>query len=251
MKCFSTGSNFRGFLSSARQISAAAREADFFGDRPGGGAGIFGGGDRPADDQVAGTRTNGLGGRGHPRLVVQRRVCRPHSRHHNQEFRPAGPAYRLCLLRGGDHAVKPSLFCQQRKSDYAGRGRAGNTDAPEGRFVHARQYRNAQQRGGLFLTGQGFARGTHHGEPAQRMDVDQAHLGEVRSGGHGAGHRVGNIVKLEIEEDFEAQARDFFDRSRAFRCEELQANLEQARRTAKATRQGAGRPQAVKVQGYD
>ncbi len=83
------------------------------------------------------------------------------------------------------------------------------------------------------------------------MDVDQADLWEVRSGGHGTGHRSGNIVKLEIEEDFEAQARDFFDRSRAFRCEELQANLEEARRTAKATRQGAGRPEAVNVQGYN
>ena len=83
------------------------------------------------------------------------------------------------------------------------------------------------------------------------MDVDQADLGEVRSGGNSASHGIGDVVKLEIEEDFEAQARDFLDRSRAFRCEELQAYLEKARRTAKATRQGAGRPQAVNVQGYD
>jgi hypothetical protein len=83
------------------------------------------------------------------------------------------------------------------------------------------------------------------------MDIHQADLGEARSGGHGAGHGIGDIVKLKIEEYFEAQAREFFNRSRAFRCEELQANLEKARRTAKATRQGAGRPQAVKVQGYD
>src|SRR5271154_3999204 len=84
---------------------------------------------------------------------------------------------------------------------------------------------------------------------AERVDIDQADLGEVRGGGDGAGHGIGNIVKFEIEEDFEAQAREFFDRSRAFRCEELQSDLEKARRTAKATRQGAGRTQAVNVQG--
>ena len=58
-------------------------------------------------------------------------------------------------------------------------------------------------------------------------------------------------MEFQIEEDIEAQARELFNRPRAFRREELQPNLKEACRTAKPPRQGAGRPQAVDIQGYD
>jgi hypothetical protein len=58
-------------------------------------------------------------------------------------------------------------------------------------------------------------------------------------------------VEFQIEENVKAEARELFNRPRAFSRKELQPNLKQACRTAKPPRQGAGRPQAVDVQGYD
>ena len=83
------------------------------------------------------------------------------------------------------------------------------------------------------------------------MDVDHPHFGQLRGRGDRAGNRVRNVVELEIEKYLEAQTRELFNRPRAFSRKELQPNLKQACRTAKPPRQGAGRPQAVDVQGYD
>jgi len=49
-------------------------------------------------------------------------------------------------------------------------------------------------------------------------------------------------VELEIEEYFETQTREPLNRPRAFSREELEPNLEEACRTTKPPRQGAGRP---------
>ncbi len=83
------------------------------------------------------------------------------------------------------------------------------------------------------------------------MYVDQPDPGQVRRGGNRAGNGIGDVVELQIEEYIEAEAREPLNRPRALSCEELQPDLEQARRTAKTPRQGAGWPQAVNVQGYD
>ena len=83
------------------------------------------------------------------------------------------------------------------------------------------------------------------------MDVEHCYLRQFSRRGDRAGNCVGDIVEFEIEEYLEAQTREPFDRPRAFSCEELKPNFEEARRTAKPPRQGAGRPQAVNIQGYD
>jgi hypothetical protein len=79
------------------------------------------------------------------------------------------------------------------------------------------------------------------------MDVHQPYLRQLRRRGNCSGHRVGDVVELQIEEYIEAQARELFDCPRALSSEELQPYLEKACRTAKPPRQGAGRPQAVNV----
>jgi hypothetical protein len=83
------------------------------------------------------------------------------------------------------------------------------------------------------------------------MDVHHPHLWQFRRRGDCACDSIGDVVKLEVEEYFKAQAREPLDRPWAFSREELEPNLEQACRTPKAPRQGAGRPQAVDIQGYD
>jgi hypothetical protein len=49
-------------------------------------------------------------------------------------------------------------------------------------------------------------------------------------------------VELEIEEYLETQTREPLNRPRAFSREELESYFEEACRTAKPPRQGAGRP---------
>lgn len=95
---------------------------------------------------------------------------------------------------------------------------------------------------GRFFLPHGFSSGPHHGDTAQGVYVDHPHPRELRRCGDCSCYGIGYVVKLEIEEDLEAQTREPFNRPRAFRREELEPNLEEACRTAKPPRQGAGRP---------
>jgi len=74
------------------------------------------------------------------------------------------------------------------------------------------------------------------------MDVNHPYLRQFRRCGDRACNCVGNVVELEIEEYFETQTREPLNRPRAFSREELEPNLEEACRTTKPPRQGAGRP---------
>lgn len=101
-------------LAASKLSEAALGRSDFVRDGGGCLAGIRRRGDGPADDEVVRTVADRLGGRRHARLVVPRRARRPHARHDNQEFRPAGPADRSRLLRRSDHSVEPGFFRQAR-----------------------------------------------------------------------------------------------------------------------------------------
>jgi hypothetical protein len=83
------------------------------------------------------------------------------------------------------------------------------------------------------------------------VDIHQADARQFRGSPDGTGYGVGDIVEFEVEEDTEAEAREPFDGSRTFRSEELAADLDHAGDTTKLTRQGAGWPQAVNIQGND
>jgi hypothetical protein len=83
------------------------------------------------------------------------------------------------------------------------------------------------------------------------MDVHHPHLRQFGCRSHCACDSIGDVVKLEIKENLKAQTREPLDSPRAFRREELETHLEKACRTPKGPRQGAGRPQAVDIQGYD
>jgi hypothetical protein len=53
----------------------------------------------------------------------------------------------------------------------------------------------------------------HHGGPVPDADAD------------GFGHGVGDVVKLEVQENVFPQSLDVFEKLWPFRCEELQADL--------------------------
>jgi len=54
-------------------------------------------------------------------------------------------------------------------------------------------------------------------------------------------------VKLQVEKDPEAQARELFDCSRTFRRKELAADLEQSYRSPEPACQSTRWPQAVNI----
>jgi len=83
------------------------------------------------------------------------------------------------------------------------------------------------------------------------MNVHHAHTRQVGCGGHRACNRIGNIVKLQVEENISAETRQFSNGLRALGCEELLANLEKPSYSAELSRQSASRPQAVNIQGND
>jgi len=129
-------------------------------------------------------------------------------------------------MRRGDNTVKSRPLCQTREGDSTGGRGAGNAHAAQCLMVHARQYRHAEQCRPAFLAGERLSRGAHHGQPAQGMDVHHPHLWQVRRRGDRSCDSIGDIVELEVEECFKAQAREPLDRPRAFRREELKSNLE-------------------------
>ena len=59
------------------------------------------------------------------------------------------------------------------------------------------------------------------------VDVHHPHP-ELRGRAHRAGDRVGDVVELEIEEDRQAEMRDFVHPVRAVRAEEFEAELQSA-----------------------
>jgi len=83
------------------------------------------------------------------------------------------------------------------------------------------------------------------------MDREQAHARQVASGGDRSGYSVGDVVKLQVQEDPETHPGQSLDRPRAGRRKELAADLEEACDAVELPCQGTGRPQTVKIQGDD
>jgi hypothetical protein len=83
------------------------------------------------------------------------------------------------------------------------------------------------------------------------MERQQADAGKLRCSSHRSRHRVGDVEQFQIQEDLKTEARELSNSARAFGGEELAPDLDQAGNPAKLTRQGASRPQAVNIQGYD
>jgi hypothetical protein len=91
----------------------------------------------------------------------------------------------------------------------------------------------------------------HHFETARGVEREQTDFGQPGCGGNRPGHSIRDIVKLQVEEYPEAEGRKLFNGPRALRREELTADLDKAGHATKLARQGAGRPQAVNIQGND
>lgn len=129
--------------------------------------------------------------------------------------------------------------------------RARKPYAPEGRGVQTSQDCHAEKGGAVLPAASRFSRSLHHFETTRGVNREQPDFGQAGSGGNRPGHSIRDIVKLQVEEYPKTEGRKPFNGARPLRRKELTADLEKAGHATKLARQGAGRPQAVNIQGDD
>ncbi len=83
------------------------------------------------------------------------------------------------------------------------------------------------------------------------MHGQQAHVGQFCCCGNGFRNSVWDVVKFQVEEDIGAKTRKLFYGFRALGGKKLVPNLNEANNALELLHQGAGRRQAVYVQGQD
>ncbi len=164
--------------------------------------------DGPADDQMAGPRFHGFGRSHGPRLIVllDARRRTPDSRRDDGELRAA---------RGSNRGAFPGATRPRRRARPAApsvrarsRGRKAAAATPPARsvlLVHAREHGDADdERLGPARScrglGGGLRRRLHHRHAARGVDVDHPGAGEDCCL-DGLSHGVGDVVKLQIQED--------------------------------------------------
>ena len=199
---------------------------DFLGDGKRSAARIWRRSDRPPDDEIIGPRANRLAGRRHTLLVVRGCARRPHAGNYDEELRPAGKPYLLRFIRRRNDSVQPCLFREPRQCQSARSWRPGDSNGTKRCRIVAGQDCHPKHHGSAFLVPDSLARGAHHLQATQSVHRHQAHLGQGRRRGYGPGHRVGNIMKLQVEKYPETEACDLLDRVRAFRRKELASYFE-------------------------
>ena len=120
-------------------------------------------------------------------------------------------------------------------------------------FVHAGEHGHGDDerrmaplaRGGL---ARGVARRLHHPRAARGVNVDHPDA-ERRRGRYRGRHRVGNVVKLEVEENAGAVGRERPDDIRAFGGEKTAADFEGADDVAEVVAERQSRDAVLYVQG--
>ena len=169
---------------------------------------IWGAGDSAADDEVVGTRAQGLGWRGYPRLVIwgpswvlghgprDPSSCRPHGGNNYQKPTTAGAANEGCLLCGRDHPIKASFLRKLGELDGTRGGASGNTDTVQLLCIQAGQQGYPQELWAVPLSLECPPRGLHHVDATQGMNRHHTHPGQVGRGRHGPVDGIWDIVEL-------------------------------------------------------
>ena len=83
------------------------------------------------------------------------------------------------------------------------------------------------------------------------MQRKHGDVAEFRRCGNGARHGVGDVVKLQVQEDLVTETREPVNDSRAFGCIKLVANLAQADAVPEPARYCKCRAKPVVIEGDD
>src|SRR5690606_11732398 len=128
------------------------------------------------------------------------------------------------LFARADDAVEPGRVREVGQSHDLVVGTAAHAGAGQVTFVEASEHRHRDDAGVLARRG---LRILHHRSPTAGVNRDDRRLEHVNRL-HRAGHRIGNVVQLEVEEDRQADVRDLVHTMVAVRAEELEPELEAA-----------------------
>lgn len=206
--------------------------------------------DGPAYDEEAGTGFYGFSRGGDALLVAGASAGRTDARNHQNTMGTGKRAQGACFLRGADEAVNT------RSQAHAGQklglfgGRAGDCDGLKLLRIHTREDGDGEQLRRVVDAFEGSAGRGQHGRTSKRMEGDHARA-MCCGGADCPGHRVGNIVKLEIEEDGMAAADELFDNGWTGGGEELQADLEPVAMALEAVDEIKGSRRIGRIQGHD
>jgi tetratricopeptide (TPR) repeat protein len=182
-------------------------------------------GDGTAHNKVVGAGPDGVSRRGDALLVTRVGAGRPDARNHQHASGTGENAHRGHLLWGADESADASSYPHPCQRFNLFGGHVVYCDGFELLGIHTGEDRDSKEFGRIRQRIEGAARRGKHGRPAER--VQSNHACAVAGGRtHGAGHGVGNIVKLEIEKDRMTAPDERFDGGRTSGGEEFEADFE-------------------------
>lgn len=223
---------------------------DLVHDGFGGFSRVGGLGDGPAYDEETGTGFYGSSGGGDALLVASASARRTDARNHQNTLGTGESAQRAHFLRGADKAI--DTRCQSHAGQKLGLfgGRAADCDGLKLLRIHTGEDGDGEQLRRVWDAFECGAGGGEHGRATKRMESDHARA-MCCGGAHCPGHRVGDIVQLEIEEDGMAAVDELFDYGWASGGEELQADFEPVAMVLEAVDEIKGSRRIGRIQGHD
>lgn len=171
---------------------------------------IWGLKDRAADDDEVGAAF-GCFARGHDtRLVVEAGVAWADSRGDQIDVGREDIAEWGDFVRGAYEPLHAGFGGECAEAGDLFGGRVGHTDEAKIVFAHGGENGHAQEEqvGGVLTLG--LDGPLHHLAAAAGVECEHAD-GQFGGGLHGLGDRIGDVMKLQVEEDVEAQVCDFAD----------------------------------------
>ncbi len=207
-------------------------------------------GNRPTNHQIAGASLNRFPGSGDAFLVACCSSRGPDSRNDQDSLSTGNLPQPRSLVRRADKAANAGRnpHTGQRFCLLAGSAVDGHGTELSG--IHTGEHGNCEQLGRVGKTFQSGAGSGEHRRTAESVHRDHAH--PVRGGGaNRSRHGVGDVVKLEIEENGMAAANQRLDDRRTGSREQFQADFEPVAMPFEPVDQVKSGSRSWRVQSYD
>jgi hypothetical protein len=215
-----------------------------------GGNGVRSMGDGAADDQVAGALAQGFGGRGYALLVADGGAHGADAGDDEYALRAGEGTEGSNLLWGADKAANSFGDAHAGKKVNLSGGCAIEANGRDLGGIHAGEHGDGEQLRPVWHAFKGIAGGGQHRRSTR--GVDSEHV-DAESGdrAYGSGHRIGNVVELQIEKDGVAALEERFKDGRAGGGEQLQAYFEPLASALKLVGQSDGGSGVGDIEGHD
>ncbi len=226
--------------------SRGLNSAEFSEDAAGFGARVRGAGDLAADDEVSGSGGDGFGGSGDALLIALPGPGAAHSGGDDDGIGAEDGAHAGGFERRANDAIDGGfLGFADAECDEVFDG-TGIAEVGEIGLIEAGEDGDAEE--AERCIGAAFDSGAHDGVAAVYGEQVDAEAGDL---GGGSLHGFGDVVKLEIEEDFVAGVEEFVDEGDAGGGVEFHADFVESGGVPDGADEGAGFVRGGDVEGYD